>query len=250
MIQREIQDDIAIVRMAHGKVNALDIELLQAICDEFEALQRTTYKAVVLTGVGSCFSAGVDLFRVIQEDQTYLERFLPVLSNAFRAVFQFPRPVIGAANGHAIAGGAVLLCCCDYRLFADTQARIGVPELHVGVPFPSMALEILRFCVSRAHFQHIIYSGETFVPPEALRRGLVDEVTASEQLMDKALACAKRYASVPSQTYELSKRQLHKPVLDEVEAAYALETEVYDLWTAQPTIAEIQSYLERLFKDK
>ncbi|WP_179131625.1 enoyl-CoA hydratase/isomerase family protein [Candidatus Entotheonella palauensis] len=250
MIQRDIQDDIAIVRMAHGKVNALDIELLRAICEEFKALEQTSYRAVVLTGVGSCFSAGVDLFRLIQEDQSYLERFLPVLSDAFRAVFQFPRPVIGAAGGHAIAGGAVLLCCCDYRLFADTQARMGVPELHVGVPFPSIALEILRFCVSRAHFQDIIYSGETFVPSEALRRGLVDEVIPSDQLIERALTCAKRYASVPSGTYELSKRQLHKPVLDLTEASDDLEAEVNTLWAAQPTREAIQSYLDRLFQNR
>ncbi len=201
----------------------------------------------MLTGSGSCFSAGVDLLRVVQEKRAYLDKFLPALSDAFRAVFQFPRPVIGAANDHAIAGGAVLLCCCDFRLLADTTARVGVPELHVGVPFPSIALEILRFCVSPEHLQHIMYSGETLIPVDAVRTGLVDERITPEKLMDKALECARHYASVPSSTYALCKRQLHQPVIVATESALAFETEVNQLWTAPPTLAAIQEYLDRLF---
>lgn len=179
----------------------------------------------------------------------YLERFLPALSDAFRAVFQFPRPVIGAANGHAIAGGAVFLCCCDFRLLADTQCRVGVPELHVGVPFPSIALEILRFCVSGEHLQQLLYSGQTYLPADALRMGMVDACIAPECLMDKALEYARHYTSVPSATYALTKRQLQRPVMMATAAADALETEVNQLWASPSTLNAIRAYLDRLFGD-
>lgn len=249
MIHRDRDGDIAVVRMERGKVNALDMELLQAICDEFESLKHTDCRAVVLTGTGSSFSAGVDLFRVIEGGKAYLDTFLPLLSNTFQTVFDFPGPVIGAANGHAIAGGAVLLCCCDRRFLANTQARVGIPELYVGVPFPSVAMEIMRFSVGNDHLQQVFLSGETVLPAEAQRLGLVDDLSTPEILLETAIECARRYLSVPQATYALSKRQLHQPVLDAIATATALfEGEVNTIWTALPTLDAIQRYLDQLFK--
>gem|GEM_PF-2937177 len=79
MLQEERRDSVAILRMQKGKVNALDLELLAALRTKLEAIDREI-KAVVLTGAGSCFSAGVDLFRVLDGGREYLERLLPLRS--------------------------------------------------------------------------------------------------------------------------------------------------------------------------
>ena len=82
--------------------------------------------------------------------------------------FFFPKPVVAAVNGHAIAGGCVLECCADRRIAANDGGRIGVTELLVGVPFPAMAFEVMRFATAPQYFADGILSGATYMPDVAL----------------------------------------------------------------------------------
>src|SRR5215468_4228936 len=112
-------DGVAVVRMAHGKVNALDLELLAELTDVFLAARSSQAEAVVLTGAGRAFSAGVDLYRILDGGPDYVRAFLPALNETFLAVFALGKPTIAAINGHAIAGGAILAAACDHRIMAD-----------------------------------------------------------------------------------------------------------------------------------
>jgi len=138
MIERTLHDGILTLRLAHRKASALDVEILDALQRELEGA-ATNARALILTGTGSIFSAGVDLFRLTQEGADYVRRFLPLLSCVVRTLFAFPRPVVAAANRHAIAGGCILVLAADARLMAAGSGRIGVPELLVGVPSGSRA---------------------------------------------------------------------------------------------------------------
>jgi enoyl-CoA hydratase len=140
MIDLKTEDGIAVVTLAHGKASALDIELCEALTRCFEELRAPEIRAVVLTGQGRIFSAGVDLVRLSSGGTDYVRKFLPVMNRAFDAVFFLPKPLVAALNGHAIAGGCVLACCADRRLMARGGGRIGVTELLVGVPFPAPRL--------------------------------------------------------------------------------------------------------------
>jgi enoyl-CoA hydratase len=129
LIQSKTIDGIAILTLSHGKANALDIEFCDALASNFAELANSDVKAVVLTGQGRIFSAGVDLKRLSQGGADYIRRFLPALHRLFEAVFFHPRPVVAAVNGHAIAGGCVLACCADRRIMARESGRIGVTEI-------------------------------------------------------------------------------------------------------------------------
>ena len=179
MITTETRGRVTVVRMAHGKVNAFDPELMGSLIDRLEALEKADTAALVLTGTGGVFSAGVDLRGLTAGGPDYVKKLLPLLGGAFSKAFTFPKPVVAAVNGHAIAGGCVLACACDYRIMADGGGRIGTPELSVGVPFPSMALEILRLTVPAHRLQALIYRGLTCTPDEAVDNGLVDETGPS-----------------------------------------------------------------------
>jgi Enoyl-CoA hydratase/isomerase len=156
MIEIEPHRKNSVFRTAHGKANALDTELCEAITVRLEEHRHSSMQALVFIGQGQIFSAGVDLLRVLDGGPAYLEVFLPALSKAFETLFCFPKPVIAAINGHAIAGGCVLACAADYRIMAHQAGRIGVPELLVGVPFPTVALEIMRCVAAPEQFQALL----------------------------------------------------------------------------------------------
>jgi enoyl-CoA hydratase len=245
MIERSQNDGILTLRLAHGKASALDVELLDALLRELDGVADDV-RALVLTGTGSIFSAGVDLFRLTQDGPDYVRRFLPLLSRFLRALFAFPRPVVAAANGHAIAGGCVIVLACDARLMAEGAGRIGVPELLVGVPFPAAALEIVRFAVPRDQLQSLLYTGRTLPPQEALRAGLVDEVVAPGELLTRAQEVAGQLALIPPQAYRLTKQSLRAEALQRVDrASEPHEQAVLEVWSAAQTHAHIREYLRR-----
>ena len=244
MIHREDRDGIAVLRIEHGKANTLDMESCNAVVEAFE--HAGDARAVVLTGAGRIFSAGVDLFRVLEGGKPYIEAFVPAMCRAFERVFVHPAPVVAAANGHAIAGGCLLVAAADQRLMAQGAARIGIPELQVGVPFPPIALEIMRFATPPQHFRTIVYRAETYEPAAALALGLIDEVVEPEALLDRALATAERLASVPADTFAITKREIRRPAMDRIRSlAQTTAQEVQAQWLEPRTLDRIRAYLDR-----
>ena len=244
MIHRDDHDGIAGLRIEHGKANVLDLELCNAIVEAFDDAGGA--RAVVLTGAGRIFSAGVDLFRVVDEGRSYVEAFLPAMCRAFERVFVHPAPVVTAANGHAIAGGCLLVAAADQRLMAQGPARIGIPELQVGVPFPPIALEIMRFSTPPQHFQTVVYRADTHEPPAALALGLLDEAVEPDTLLECALARAERLASVRAETFAITKREIRRPVVERIRALdRETAPEVRDRWLDPRILDVIRGYLER-----
>ena len=244
MIHRDDRDGVAVLRIEHGKANALDVELCNAIVEAFEDASEA--RAVVLTGAGKIFSAGVDLFRVLEGGKSYIEVFLPAMCRAFKRMFVHPAPVVAATNGHAIAGGCLLVEAADRRLMAKGAARIGLPELQVGVPFPPIALEIMRFATPPQHFQTIVLQADTHEPSAALALGLIDEVVEPDELIDCALASAKRLASVPAETFAITKREIRRPALERIRALeQTVAREVHAQWLEPRTLDGIRDYLDR-----
>jgi enoyl-CoA hydratase len=249
MIELSHRGAVAIVTMNHGKANALDIEFCEAIAAQFETLRGSNAKAVVLTGQGSMFSAGVNLLRLSEGGAAYVRRFLPALHRLYDTVFFFPKPVVAAVNGHAIAGGCVLQCCADKRIAARDGGRIGVTELLVGVPFPPLAFEIMRFASAPRYLADGMFSGATFPPDVALARGLVDELADAATLLDGAVAAAGTLAALSPQAFAQTKQQIRQPVTDAVERhGRAVAAAAEDVWTAPETLAYIRDYVARTFK--
>jgi enoyl-CoA hydratase len=242
MITVEEQGAVAVVRIAHGKVNALDLELLTAIGSTMGELRDAG--AVVLTGAHSVFSAGVDLRRIVDGGAGYVREFLPALSAALLAVFDHPRPVVAAVNGHAIAGGCVLAAACDVRLMSG--GTIGLTELLVGVPFPTVPLEIMRHAVGPAA-AGLALTGRLRDAAGARRIGLIDEVADPAELLTGAVARAGTLAAVPADAYALTKRQLHAPARQRIDAVRDADDErVAEIWCGPGARAAITTYLDRL----
>jgi enoyl-CoA hydratase len=249
MIQLGNQDGVAILRMADGKANAMTTEFCEEMTERFEQVRTSSARAVVMVGSGSIFSAGVDLLRLQEGGRPYIRKFLPALGAMFETVFSHPKPVVAAINGHAVAGGCVLACAADKRLMARDTGRIGVTELLVGVPFPAIAMEIMRHATAPQYFVDAIFSGSTYPPSDAVVRGLVDDLVDPAVLLDRAVAAAKVLAAVPPEAFVLTKRQTRQPALERLESVgRAVDTVVEEIWTAPETLARIRDYVSRTFK--
>lgn len=249
MIDIAYRGEVAVLTMRHGKANAFDLELSEALAARLEECRDWSTNAVVITGTGSIFSAGVDLLRVVNGGADYVEAFLPALGRTFETLFAFPKPVVAAINGHAIAGGCVVACAADHRLMVRGSGRIGVPELLVGVPFPTVALEIMRFATAPAQAQTLLYGGATFSPDDAVTHGLVDAIVESDQLLLAAVAAAEVLAARPPAAFAMTKQQLREPALARIRAgAQLFDHAVQDLWSAPATLEAIRAYIEKTLK--
>ncbi len=246
MIDTEIRDGVVVVRFAHGKASALDTEFLVEIARTMEEVEAGDAKACVLTGTGKIFSAGVDLKRFIDEGTSYLNDFMPALDAAFTAMFAFEKPMIAACNGHAIAGGCVILSCCDLRFVAAGPGRIGVPELQVGVPFPLLPLEIMRFALPNNHVQEVLLGGRTYKVEQAQQLGLCDDVVEEGLLMERAMAAACQLASYPREAFRFNKRLLRRPVLDVLSRHGAEDNaRALELWQSASCQQAVRDYVAK-----
>ena len=241
MLNLEERGDVTIVRLQHGKVNALDLELLLAIAEAMRGVDQA--RGVVITGSGSAFSAGVDLRRIVEGGPSSVREFLPVLSDCFLAIFDHRGPVVAAVNGHAIAGGCVIAAACDVRLMS--RGRIGLAELSVGVPFPPAAMEIMRYAVGPA-VGHLVLTAALLDPAQAQSIGLVHHVCEAEALLDSAVDWARQMLRTPADVFAVSKRQLQQPARDRIAARGGDEEAVAELWSSDRTRDAIARYLSAL----
>jgi enoyl-CoA hydratase len=251
MIERkQVSDNVTVVRFDHGPVSALDLEFLLALRAELAELSDLG-TALVLTGTGSAFSAGVDLFRILEGGDAYVADFIPALSVAFDDLFAYRRPVVAAVNGHAIAGGCIIACCADHRFMADGKGRIGVPELLLGAAFPASALAAVRYATGDVGVADLVYSGVTVLPAEAQRRGLIDEVVPEGELLDRAIAKAEQMAALVPATFAHAKRSLRDRFWTEIETTgVQRDAEMLEVWKAPATMAAIAAYLEKTIGKK
>jgi enoyl-CoA hydratase len=166
-------------------------------------------------------------------------------------LFSLPKPLVVAVNGHAIAGGCIFALTGDYRIMAAGNGRIGIPELLVGVPFPPAVIEVVRFSVPPQHLQSLMYTGKTVPPDEALRLGLIDEVTPPESLIARATEVATRLAALPPRIFQLTKRQLRDKAIDRAKHyANELDAAVFDEWKSPETHGRIREYLAKTVAPK
>ncbi|MEO7133894.1 MAG: enoyl-CoA hydratase/isomerase family protein [Vicinamibacterales bacterium] len=248
MIERRDADGIRILKLAHGKVSAMDLELGEALIAEFKDAADPSVKAVILTGTGSSFSAGVDLFRLIKDGPEYARRFVPVLDELLLATLTCPKPVVAAINGHAIAGGCILAAACDHRIMIEGNGRIGIPELVVGVPFPALPWQIIAARVADGHLRDLVFSGRSVQIDEAKAMGLIDEKCPSGMLLNRATEVAQKLASISAGAFALTKEALYSPILERVRQLADLNARVTDAWLQPHTYENIRAYLDKTIK--
>jgi len=240
-IARWRTNGIEVVTLQRPPVNAMDLALLEDLREVFAALAYdSSARAVVLTGQGPTFCAGLDMKVVPQYGKADQLRLLEVLNETILAVYGCSLPVVGAINGHAIAGGLVLALCCDWRIVAPSLAdpQVSLAEVKVAIPYPVAAIEVVRSELPAQIARHLVLSGENLGLPEALAGGVFDESAPRGSLLETALAKAARYADLPRAAFATIKRQLKEPTLSAIVSALHEGREpLREHWISEETLA-------------
>lgn len=212
-----MSSDIHVIRLDHGKANAIDQALLDGLVAELERAEAEE-KSVVLTGREGFFSAGLNL-KELPDTPEGMADFVERFERGYRKLLEFPLPVVAAVNGHAIAGGCVLACAADVRIGAKGGYKVGVSEVSLGIVFPATAFEIMRHTVEVRHQSEVLLGGRLLSPEQAVEVGILHRVVSPEELLTEAEAVARELGSKPSRAFRHSKLSLRAPILSKIDAS-------------------------------
>ncbi len=212
LISVEDRDGIALVRMQRPPANALSLDLLAEGAALMEQLRGDSPGAVVLTGSGQFFSGGVDLKQVPTLSADQQRGMVGGINRLFCDWYGFPRPVVAAVNGHAVAGGFILALCADHRIGSNT-ATYGLTELRVGAPYPLAAMGVVHAELGPRWARRLVLGAELVEASVALESGAVDELCAADAVLGRSLEVAAEFVKLPTATYELVKGQLRGDAL-------------------------------------
>ncbi len=251
LIRLERHGTTAVLTLDRPPAHALNLDLLLEVKEVIPSLSLPDVRAVVLSGQGRFFSAGLDLFEVFGYPADKAALFPVVFDEVCAGLFSLDLPIVAALNGHAVAGGAVLAAVADYRIASEGESQLSLSEIRVGVPFPTTALEIVRSAWSGPYFADLVYRGRSFRPAEALACHLIDEVVAPNQLMDRALSLAAELGSRVPLAFATTKRALRKDGRERMKAVGGPGRDpVWSLWRSEEILAAVEAYRKSLEKKR
>lgn len=214
MLETIRHDTIRELRLNRPPANALDSELLQAIADSVRQAPGDGAEAVVLSGSPGLFSGGLDLPRFMALDRDGLRGALDAFFAAMEALAGSEIPVAAAITGHSPAGGAVLALFCDWRVMAAGEYRIGFNEVAIGIPMPRVVIGLIERTVGRRVAERLCVTGELVAAETALRLGVVDELVAQDEVIERAVDWCRTLISLPSAAVEPTRRLLRSDLVE------------------------------------
>ena len=246
-VKVDIREGVAEILVNRPKVNAINGRVVHELAQCFDEIRRDdTAKALVLTGEGSFFSFGFDVPELYDYEKKDFTEFMFNFSDMLTKIFLFPKPVVGALNGHTVAGGCFLALACDYRLMVAEKAKISLNEITFGSTLFSSAVEMLRFLVGSRNASTILYSGRMYSADEALRLGLVDKAVAKEELLSSARSIAEDHASRDAHAFTGIKYLLRNRVADYIKASEEESLlEFVDIWYSESVRASLRKVIIR-----
>jgi len=213
-----------------------------------EAEHDGAIRALVVTSSnGKMFCPGADLPTLMSYSRTDVRRFFESATALFRRKFLYPKPLVYALNGHAVAGGSLLPLAGDFRLMVDGPYRIGPMEIDVGLAAPAGIVELVRQVLGGHIADRVMLSGQTYSPQEALTLGMVDEVVERDSLMDRAIEWAYTFGNKPAEGYQRLKKYLRSGVAEQSRSLDEIYMDdLVDQWFEAETQQLLAAAAERL----
>jgi 3-hydroxypropionyl-coenzyme A dehydratase len=254
-IQLEPQGDIAILRINRPEaLNAMNVDVISELSKMIDILAADdSIKAVVITGAGErSFCAGADISYMVNIDPMQAERYATSAQDVINRIDRLEKPVIAAVNGFALGGGCELAMACDIRI-ASSNAKIGQPEVTIGIPPGWGGTQRLMRLIGPAKAKELIFTGKMITADEAYQIGLVNKVISlgpddklppevpkgdaakekeraneiakilNKKLMDQCIALAKEIAKNSFVAVKVSKKLINRGMDTDLETGLRLE---------------------------
>jgi enoyl-CoA hydratase len=229
-VRYESRDAVALITLDDGKANAVSPALVAALDAALDRAEREA-SAVVLAGRPGRFSAGFDLAVMTAGLEPMRALVLSGAELALR-LYTFPRPLVIACTGHALAAGAVFLCAGDLRIGAQGPFKLGLNEVSIQLPLPVFAMELARARLTPRWFTQAVTQARLFDPAGACEAGFLDETVPAEALLDTALPRAGQLAALPDPAFRLTKDRERRATVAAIRAT--LSEDIATLTTPVP----------------
>jgi len=226
-VRLECNDGIGTIRLERPPMNALNRQVQEELRSAAqEATESTEVRAVVVYGGEKVFAAGADIKEM--RDLTYADMSARAgaLSSAFDSIARIPKPVVAAITGYALGGGCELALACDWRVVA-TDAKLGQPEIKLGVIPGAGGTQRLARLVGPARAKDIVFTGRMVDADEAMRIGLADKVVPAEEVYPAALALVAPYVTGPALAVRAAKLAIDRGLELDLASGLAWESELF-----------------------
>jgi enoyl-CoA hydratase/carnithine racemase len=241
----QVEDGVGTIRLDRPKMNAIDEQLHHEVrAAAMEAGERDEVRAVVIYGGERVFAAGADIKAMSQLDGRGMVAWGRELQNSFRTVARIPKPVIAAITGYALGGGYELALCADFRVLGS-RAKIGQPEILLGVIPGAGGTQRLARLVGPAKAKDLVFTGRHVGAEEALEIGLVDAVVPDDEVHATAVAMARKFAAGPPLALAAAKRAIDEGLELPIDQGLELESRLFaELFDTEDQATGMRSFLE------
>jgi enoyl-CoA hydratase/carnithine racemase len=244
-VSLQVQDGVGTIRLDRGKMNAINDQLhMEVRAAAMEASRREEVRAVVLYGGERVFAAGADIKAMSQLDATGMVAWGRELTHSFTEVARIPKPVIAAITGYALGGGYELALCADFRVLG-ASAKIGQPEIQLGIIPGAGGTQRLARLVGPAKAKDLIFTGRHVGAEEALEIGMADAVVPDDEVYSTAVAMARKFAAGPPRALAAAKQAIDEGLEMPLTEGLKLESRLFaELFGTEDQKVGMSSFVE------
>ena len=244
-VRLEVESGIGTIRLDRAPLNALNRQMQEEVrAAAHEAATRADVQAVVVYGGPKVFAAGADIKEMADLSYAQMAERAGELSSAFSAVAEIPKPTVAAVAGYALGGGFELALCCDRRIAAE-DAKVGQPEMLLGIIPGAGGTQRLARLVGPAKAKDLIYTGRFVAAGEALAMGMVDEVVPALEVLAAARAWAGKFTAGPVRALAAAKAAIDGGLDGDLVNGLKLESHLFAaLFATEDQKVGMRSFME------
>jgi enoyl-CoA hydratase/carnithine racemase len=222
-VRVEVEQGIATIRLDRPPMNALNAQVQSEIAQAAQQVSEDDeIRAVVIYGGEKVFAAGADIKEMADASYASMSAGSRRLQDSFIAVARIGKPVVAAITGYALGGGLELALCADFRVVGES-ARVGQPEILLGVIPGAGGTQRLPRLVGPARAKDIVFTGRFVAAPEALAIGLVDKVVPDGEVHQAAVDLVARYRTGPAVALRAAKQAIDEGLDADLDTGLEIE---------------------------